>query len=519
MLTGENGILTKAKQAKEETENAQREEEYRLAQMEALINGEEIVITQVDDKNPGQLEKENESTLVINSIEDLVFFSYDVTNGNRYEGKTVKLGTNLDFKSDKSYVNPNRTDFTQYGYNGPLKQALTSGTGFQPIGELTTSTSPNLFYGTFDGDNKAICSLYINIDSDEQVLAGLFSVSYGEIINLGLIEANVTVQGLQGGVTSIGGLVGISYNNIYNSYVTGSMNVTGDSWMNVGGICGVIRKGAINESYNLASIKCKNIAEKQGDNGITCGGITGGEQENDDTSIEKCFNRGDINADAGNVAVSVGGIIGATNQADNFSIKNCYNNAKIQGSTSSTWSNYIGGIAGYLKSTNLSNCYNVGIIIGTKNGNMTQGDFFGIGGVLGRQGDNTSINNVFNMGTVRNQNYYEDFGVGGIVGGTRSTTNMSINNAYNTGLIEIDSLSSEQVGSIAGSNLITLSNCYYLKGTYDIGVAGSKTVTGVTEWDSINEFPTVLSVVNSEGVFEEDKNNVNNGYPVLKMNT
>ena len=220
MLTGENGILTQAKNAKEETENAAKKEQEDLAKLEAMVNGEDIVITPVDDENPGQLEQEDETKFVINSIEDLVFFSYDVTtNGNKYENQTVKLGTNLDFSSDKSYVNPNRTDFTQYGYNGPLKQALTSGTGFSPIGELTTSTSQNLFYGMFDGDNKAICSLYINIDSDEQVLVGLFSVSYGEITNLGLVNANITVQGLQGeqgGITSVGGLVGISYNNIYN---------------------------------------------------------------------------------------------------------------------------------------------------------------------------------------------------------------------------------------------------------------------------------------------------------------
>ena len=520
MLTGENGILTQAQKAKEETENAAKQEEEDLAKLEAIITGQEVPIIQVDDENPGQLEQEETNTLVINSIEDLVFFSYDVTtNGTTYEGKTVKLGTNLDFNSDKSYVNPNRTDFAEYGYDGNLKQLLTSGTGFQPIGELTTSTSQNLFYGTFDGDGKAICSLYINLYSDEQVLAGLFSVNYGEIINLGLVNANITVEGLQGeqgGVTSVGGLVGISYNNIYNSYVTGSINVTGDSWMNVGGICGVIRNGDIIESYNLATIECKNIAEKRGNNDIACGGITGGVQENNNARIERCFNRGDINADCGNVQVFVGGILGTTNQADNFSLKNCYNNAKIQGSTSTTQANYVGGIAGYLSSTNLSNCYNVGDVIGIKNGNITTGDIFAIGGIIATQGTNTGISNVFNKGTVVSKNYYEDFRVGGIVGNIRDDAINSINNAYNTGSIEAENLNSSQVGSIAGSNLVTFSNCFYLKGTYNIGVAGSETTVGVTEWDSMDKFPSVLDVVNGEGAFKEDTNNINNGYPILE---
>ena len=518
MLTGENGILNQAQRAKTETENAVKQEEEDLAKLEAIINGQEVPIIQVDDENPGQLEQENDTTFVINSIEDLVFFSYDVTNGNKYENQTVKLGTNLDFNSDKSYVNPNRTDFEQYGYSGPLKQALTSGTGFSPIGELTTSTSQNLFYGMFDGDNKAICSLYINLDSDEQVLAGLFSVNYGEIINLGLVNANITVEGLQGtqgGLTSVGGLVGISYNNIYNSYVTGSINVTGDSWMNVGGICGVIRNGDIIESYNLATIECKNIAEKRGDNDIACGGITGGEQENNNARIERCFNRGDINADCGNVQAFVGGILGTTNQADNFSLKNCYNNAKIQGSTSTTQSNCVGGIAGYLNSTNVSNCYNVGVVEATKNGNTTTGDRFGVGGIIAIQGTNTEISNVFNKGTVISKNYYEDFRVGGIVGNIRDDATNSINNAYNTGSIDANGLNSSQVGSIAGSNLVTFSNCFYLKGTYDIGVAGSETAVGVTEWDSLDKFPSVLEVVNGDGAFKEDTNNINNGYPIL----
>ena len=357
----------------------------------------------------------------------------------------------------------------------------------------------------------------MNLDNKEQyVIAGLFSTTYGEVKNLGLVNAKMTVEGVEGVLTSVGGLAGISDNNIYNSYVTGSINVTGNAWMNVGGVCGIIRNGDINKSYNLATIECKNIAEKQGDNNITCGGITGGEGENDNASIEECFNKGDINVNGGNVMISVGGILGATNQADNFSIKNCYNNAKIQGSTSTNWSNYVGGIAGYLNSTNLSNCYNVGAIIGIKNGNITQGDLFGVGGILGRQGNNTLINNVFNIGTVTNQNYYEDFAMGGIAGGTMGTTNMSINNAYNIGSIDVNGLSNEQVGSIVGSNLITLSNCYYLKGTYDIGVAGSETTVGVTQLDSFDKFPSVLDVVNGENAFKADTNNINNGYPILE---
>ena len=527
MLTGENGILTQAKNAKDETEQAEKDEMSDLDSMESLINEYtgDISIPQVTDENPGQLEQENETTFVINSIEDLVFFSYDVTtNGNKYEGQTVKLGTNLDFKSDKSYVNPNRTDFDKYGYEGKLKEALTSGEGFKPIGETTTySPTANLFYGTFDGNNNAICSLYMDINSKEQyIITGLFSTTYGEVRNIGLISTNITVRGVQDvqeKLTSVGGLVGISYNNIYNSYVTGSINVIGNAWMNVGGVCGVKRdSGNIEKVYNLANIECKNIAEKQEENGIICGGVLGGLQDCEEAKVEKCFNKGTINADGINVSVFAGGIIGGnSNNVNNCIIKNCYNNAKIQGGTSSTWSNYIGGIAGVIKSTNLSNCYNIGDVIGIREGNL-EGDLFGIGGIIGGLSSNVEINNVFNKGNVISKNGNSDFSVGGIVGGTIETAaNIAINNAYNVASIDANGLNSNQVGSIAGNASITFNNCYYLKGTYDIGVAGNETITGVTELDSIDKFPSVLEVVNEEGAFKEDVNNINNGYPILNL--
>ena len=311
---------------------------------------------------------------------------------------------------------------------------------------------------------------------------------------------------------------------MYNSYVSGSINAIGKGYMPVGGICGGTKGSAnIENCYNLASIECKNINETQYNGNITCGGIAGqisAENSNDNevVNIENCFNRRNINANGGNTLVLVGGIVGAdAENSVNSNINNCYNNAKIQGSTSSNMNRGVGGIVGDLISGNLSNCYNVGNVIGIKNGDRTSDvSLFMIGGITGIQGSNSTIYNVFNIGKVTSTNSSIDLRVGGITGGiANNATNASINNAYNTGSIEAEGLSSSQVGSISGSNLITLSNCFYLKGTYSIGVAGSGTVTGVIEWDSIDKFPSVLSVVNEDEVFKEDTNNINNGYPIL----
>ena len=168
MLTGENGILNQAQNAKNKTEEAERNEKLDLLKQEELINEtlNGVEVDEVKDGNPGELEKEDENTFVINSIEDLVFFAHDVTNGNNYSGKTVKLGISLDFNSTKSYIDPLRTDYGKYGYNGELKTLLTTGEGFIPIGVGSDEVGTNSFSGTFDGQNNQIINLYIN-EKDE----------------------------------------------------------------------------------------------------------------------------------------------------------------------------------------------------------------------------------------------------------------------------------------------------------------------------------------------------------------
>ena len=350
MLTGENGILTQAQKAKEETENAARQEEEDLAKLEAIINGQDVVITQVHDDNPGQLEQENDITFIINSIEDLVVFSYNVRTGTNYEGMTVKLGTNLDFKSDKSYVDPDRTDYGIYGYDGDLKQLLTTGEGFIPIGEVRGSDyENNTFYGTFDGDNNVICSLYENINTNENIRAGLFSTNYGEIKNLGLINVDINVMYTGGG---IGGITARSYNSIRNCYITGNIVAEGNSWMPVGGIyvylffCG--DDAVVENCYNLANINCKNISEDVSEADIACGGIIA-QIERGNLNINKCFNKGDIIINSKKTPIKIGGICGCN--SSNGIIKNSYNGGCINvtcGVIENSSVN-VAGIARYIK--------------------------------------------------------------------------------------------------------------------------------------------------------------------------
>ena len=509
MLTGENGILTQAQNAKEETENAQANETNILGDYEDYLYNATGDVKQVDDNNPGVLEGSGteQEAFVINSIEDLVVFADNVTKGtNNYQGQYVELGLSLDFNSDKSYVDPDRTDYVIYGYDGNLKQLLTTGEGFIPIG---SQDGTNSFYGMFDGNNNVICSLYENISRDADVYAGLFSNNYGEIRNLGIINTSITVKGE---TTSIAGIAGCNYNNIYNCYVTGNIEVKGNHWMSIGGISGV-SSNKIENCYNLASIECENTKEDTGNSSLTCGGIIG-QVGTGGCDINRCFNKGKITINGGNNSVQSGGICGKFYLGNNKSIRNSYNKGKVESS-----SKYIvnsGGIAGELgnsgESFSIVNCYNSGQIAV----NATETRTSGILGLMASKDSN--ISNVFNIGKIllENGKYESSSGAGGILGVViAEATNSSINNAHNTGAIELKNTINQNIGSVAGyiKDSLTLSDCYFLTGTYDVGIGYGKS-TGVTKVDTMNK--SVLEVVNGENAFKADTNNINNGYPILE---
>lgn len=155
-----------------------------------------------------------------------------VRSGNSYEGKNVKLGISLDFKSSKPYVEADREDYLNYGYNGNLKQCLTNGAGFISIGETTRGSNgkANYFAGNFDGDNKIINNLYMNVnnesDSKNYYLA-LFGYRIdGKIenaYNVGKIFFDCTDSQIK-----LGGLVGYHGGDIENSYNIGKVECTKD---------------------------------------------------------------------------------------------------------------------------------------------------------------------------------------------------------------------------------------------------------------------------------------------------
>ncbi len=363
MFTGGNGLLTQAQKAKTKTEEAAKNERRDMAILEEFINKKGIDVENVTDNNPGILEDETDNTKVINSIEDLVFFSYDVREqGNTYEGQTVKLELSLDFNSSKSYVDPFRTDYAKYGYNGELKKLLTSGNGFIPIGinANTSDYSEKSFKGTFDGNGKTIKNLYINQTTENNqndLVVGLFGYNYGTIKKLGIENCNnngsLTTNGLN--TCMVGGIAGRNYKDIEECFVSGNISCVCNAKSRCGGICATSDSNTnIINCYNLATINCIGGDQANVAGGIAC---------NTSGTLSNCFNNGKIAISCNSEAQSlsyIGGIVGII---DSGEVKNCYNLNTVEFDINSILGSIRGGgIVGWIEGGSLSSCYNKGTI-------------------------------------------------------------------------------------------------------------------------------------------------------------
>ena len=371
MLTGQNGILSQAQNAKNKTELSSEKEQIKLAVQasitknpdtleitktnleegiqEQLGNNREFETTDNQDgsfivnlKNPDKMYYveetgkviAEENMLKISTVDELKAFRDNVNKGNTYEGWYVYLANDISLNEDEQW---------------------------EPIGlYLNEATSPEdsrntYFSGIFDGTNHYIKGININTTNKVQ---GLFGLNQGGTIkNLQVLDCNIT-----GGIAT-GGIVGYNYNNskIYNCSVSGIITSVGTQM--VGGISGNnIEKSIIEKCFNLSSISGKAVI----------GGITG--YQSNGSTVNSCFNSGNITG-----TTIVGGILG---QNTNLSeMKNCYNIGNVTGN-----SNTIGGILGNNTNATAKNSYVIanidyneeyldysGYIVGT---NSTNGQIF-----------------------------------------------------------------------------------------------------------------------------------------------
>ena len=401
MLTGDNGILTQARNAKEETEKASELEGIQLAvigsetkdneyldildeesfkkelekhfgseELDVVANGDGSFIITINDRkyyvNDDKTVIDSDNVIEIGQ-DDFEKFRDNVNNGNSYEGKVVLLTSDINLSDETlSDTTPNES-WTPIGIISP---------DTENTNPETVDNKP--FKGIFDGGNHTIKNL--NINSTDNKYNGLFSfVVDGTIRNITIGEnseisgsngAGVVgfLYGFEGNIsncvnyanTNGGGIVRFiaGQHTIYNCKNYGTINSKGAA----GGI--VCSGNGVDDwpdefkNYSNKIINCGNYGTVTANN-VYCGGIAGYSK----ASIINCCNKGDLTSTTGEMGGIVGNIDGV--------VQNCYNIGNV---TSGGW--YVGGIVGSggrSLGTQIINAYSKGNIVGNTVGDILGG--------------------------------------------------------------------------------------------------------------------------------------------------
>lgn len=239
-----------------------------------------------------------------------------------------------------------------------------------PMGQYErTSTAPEGYGGTFDGQGHTITGLYVSTNAENTYASGLFAQLTGSAV-------------------------------VQNVTVTGYIYVHGVGGGNVGGIAGEANGAAIRNCRNLCDIRLNKVDGSLGGVQINAGGIAGSSSG----TIENCRNDGTLRTIAPNDDIGtmgrVGGIVG---MSDRGTIRGCVNTGTISGGISRgpEGRHGMGGILGVSFDASLiQDCYNTGSI-------QEEGRYGSsvnvAGGIVGdmRDGFTTAtIRNCYNVGEI-----------------------------------------------------------------------------------------------------------------------
>ena len=154
---------------------------------------------------------------------------------------------------------------------GGTKQA-----GWKDWTPIVGNSYPNYYAGTFDGQNHTVSGLYFN-DSDVNNV-GLFGAtgSSGKISKVGVVDSyfcgNDRVGGVCGekygtmencysastvsGANAVGGVCGdnCGSSQLINCYNTGAVNCSVSGGWYIGGVCGILNSGTIQNCYSTGTV-------------------------------------------------------------------------------------------------------------------------------------------------------------------------------------------------------------------------------------------------------------------------
>ena len=465
MLTGNNGIITQAQNAKKETEEAEEKEKIQLAVLDAISKNddltEENLQKEIDDEFGS-----GETKVYENGDEDFsVIFQNKDSNYRIEDGEVTKIDIAFKIKNKGDLqefmeeVNGGNSFKDQYVYL--LENIDLKNEEWGVIGSYIDDSTNKPFEGIFEGNNKTISNININKSGEENI--GLFSYNLGTIRDLKIEGGSIT------GLQRVGGIVSINKGTIENCHNNGTTIII-TSTSGGGGIAASNRGGTIIYCNNKANI----VASQAG----YVGGIAGGVQKN--SIVSYCYNTGNIQAND-----QVGGVVGGG--SENSIISYCYNTGEIDGMgiTPDTNNTNSAGIAGSFNGKVIS-CYNTGTVKGKSCVGGVVGQVIGIGK------DENQIINCYNVGSIEKKvNASSD--IGNIIGGAYGRDKITIKNNY----------FSREISNIDGVGAIGENAQIEVNETIEKDLNYMKTNNFVKDLNKDEEVYTLSG-------------NLNEGYPVLK---
>ena len=446
--------------------------------------------------------------ITINYIEDLIKI---LDSDDTYEGKTIILNRDLDFKKDESYKDINTS------YKGSTLKLYLNTSG------VTQKSSD--FMGNISGNGYSIDNIYMQGDS-----LGLFLVISNS--NIENINLSGVIDGQMGGLladnieeTNINNLnidIKIPYNanldnasiggvaraansvNMQNSFVVTDINISGFS--SVGGFFQKVSDTTINNckqegtifgyeaggiTHMLFDSKIINSSSNGKLSGVRVAGLV---YSSSNSEIINSFSTSTLST----TSCAAGLVVDATL----LTIKNSYYNGKISGSR-------IGGLV-FFGFANIESSYAIA--------NIDCVDCEVAGGLIG-SANSMIIKNSYSLANI---NYGNSTGanIGGLVGlvpaaESTSIERTSIINSYSSSTI-VGTGTNTIGGLIGSSNSSTITSSYFNSSLYIGDLIGSSTSDTITNSEGLTEKDMLIESSYNGWDFTNIWNIKNNGLPTLR---
>ena len=344
---------------------------------------------------------------------------------------------------------------------------------FKSGGVFSDSFDQCMIYGTFsgvfDGNGHTITGIRSNVmntSGSYTVFGGMFETVSGTVKNLNVINCNIMPMQMGTGPIVAGTIAGcLDGGKIFNCNASGKVSAGAqNAVIMAGGIVGYSKGGTITDctsecsvngfsnstsdaggivGYNLDGTveRCVNTGEvissgyDTATTGITsAGGISGSSTGN----IYDCYNEGKIRS-----FYATGGIVGHITEED-ATISRCYNTGNISISSKNT--SVGGGIAGSIEAKCIiKDCFNLGTLLDDCSSVLV------LGGIVGSTKATSIVNNCYNVGGFESTGYIDSYNTGEITG----DGNAVINNCY---YLDKDSVGDKKGVALSAAKLLDANN-------------------------------------------------------------